>query len=180
MSCLIIVALHSHATVTRKSNYTQDENVLTVYNPPSSLHILFLHLLDRLKELLQPCDINLLAEACKSLMASEAWRINLFSNAFIQSLSKYSNTASLLLYLSFLFTWSDHSILRELVSFNSEAVELLDEFDSLVDPLNTIVSYPICMFSLSMIPTEDSPYTLLAIRCDKELWQCSLQYVFNI
>ena len=31
-----------------------------------------------------------------------------------------------------------------------------------------------------MIPSEDSPYTLLAIRCDKELWQCSLQYVFNI
>ena len=180
MSFLIIVALHGHATVTTKSNYVQDENVLIAYNPPSSLHILFLHLLDRLRELLQPCDINLLAEACRGLMASEAWRIKLFSDTFIQSLRNCNRSASLLQYLSFLFTWSDHSILRVLVGSSHEAVQLLDEFDSLVDPLNTIVSYPICMFSLSMIPSEDSPYTLLVIRCDKELWQCSLQYVFNI
>ena len=129
---------------------------------------------------MQPCDINLLAEACKSLMASEAWGIKLFSNAFIQSIRNCNSSASLLQYLSFLFTWSDHSILRPLVSSSHEAVQLLDEFDSLMDPLNTIVSYPICMFSLSMIPSEDSLYTLLAIRCDKELWQCSLQCVFNI
>ena len=36
------------------------------------------------------------------------------------------------------------------------------------------------MFSPSTLPSEDSPYTILAIRCDKVLWQCSLQYVFNI
>ena len=113
-------------------------------------------------------------------MASEVWRINLFSDDFIQSLSNCSSTVSLLQYLNFLFTWSDHSILRALISSSSEAVRLLDEFDSLMDPLDTIVSYPICVFSLSMIPSEDSPYALLAIRCDKELWQCSLQYVFNI
>ena len=36
------------------------------------------------------------------------------------------------------------------------------------------------MFLPSTLPSEDSPYTILAIRCDKVLWQCSLQYVFNI
>ena len=180
MSFLIIVELRGRATITTKSNYFQDENALIAYNPPSSLHILFLHLLDQLRELLQPCDINLLAEACRGLMASEAWGIKLFSNVFIQSLRNCNSSASLLHCLSFLFTWSDHSILRALVGSSHEAVQLLDEFDSLVDPLNTIVFYPICMFSLSMIPSEDSPYALLAIRCNKELWQCSLQYVFNI
>ena len=178
---MFIIALHDDATVTTKSNYhAQDESTLTVYNQPSSLHILFLYLMDQIKELLQPCDTSMLEEMGKSLMASETRRINLFSDDFMQSLRNCSNSALLLQCLSFLFTWSDHSILRALVSFSSEAVHLLDEFDSLIDPLNTIVSYPICMFSLSMIPSEDSPYTLLAIRCDKELWQCSLQYVFNI
>ena len=96
MSFLLIVALHGQAIVAAKSNYVQDENILTVYNPPSSLHILFLDLMDQIKELLQPCDISLLAEACRGLMASETWRINLFSNAFIQSLGNYRSTASLL------------------------------------------------------------------------------------
>ena len=144
------------------------------------MHILFLDLLDQIKELLQLCDVSLLAETCKNLMASEKYRINLFTDSCMKHLSNYSNTSSMLQYLSFLFSWSDHSILRALVSSSNEAIQLLDEFDSFLDPFNTIVSYPICMFSLSMIPSEDSPCTLLAIRCDKELWQCSLQYVFNI
>ena len=155
-------------------------NPLTIYNPPSSLHILFLDLLDQIKELLQMHDTGLLTETCQSLMASETHGISFFSDSCILKMNNYGSTASLLQYLSFLFTWSDHSILRALVSSSNEAIQLLDEFNSFLDPFNTIVSYPICMFSLSMIPSEDSPYTLLAIRCDKELWQCSLQYVFNV
>ena len=136
--------------------------------------------MDQIKELLQLCDASLLAEACKNLMASEKYRINLFTDSCMKYLSNYSNTSSMLQYLNFLFTWSDHSILRTLASFSNEAIQLLDEFDSFLDPCNVVVSYPICTFSLSMIPSKDSPYTLLAIRCNKELWQCSLQYVFNI
>ena len=168
--------------------YTPDKtslvvkNVPTVYSSPSSLHILFLGLMDQVYELLQWCDAGLLMETCRNLMASESHRINLFSDSYsyINNLSDYTSTASLLRCLSFLFTWSDHSILRALVSCSDEAIELLDKFDSVLDPCNTIVSYPIDTFSLSMIPFKDSPYTILAIRCNRELWQCPLQYVFNI
>ena len=146
-------------------------------NAPSSLHVLFLDLLDQVKEL---CDTSLLVEQCHSLLASETYRINFFSDSYKESLNNFSSSPSLLQYLSFLFTWSDHSILTALINSSRKAVQLLNEFDSLLDPCSIIVSYPVCMFSLSMIPSEDSPYTLLAIRCDKELWQCSLQYVFNI
>ena len=150
------------------------------YNPPSSLHILFWDVIDQVKELLQLYDTSLLVEKCQNLMASESYRINLVSDSYVQNLNNCRSSSSLLQYLSSLFTWSDHSILRALISFSSEAIQLLDEFDSFLDPLDTIVSYPICVFSLSMVPSEDSSYTLLTIRCDKELWQCSLQYVFNI
>ena len=172
--------IESHCHSPHKEPVVLRKSELMAYNPPSSLHILFLDLLDQVKELLQLCDINVLVEKCQNLMASKTHRINLFSNSYLQKLKNYRSSASLLQQLSFLFTWSDHSILRALVSFSNEVVQLLDEFDSFLDPLYTIVSYPICMLSLSMIPSENSSYTLLAIRCDKELWQCSLQYVFNI
>ena len=156
------------------------KNAPTVYSSPSSLHILFLGLMDQVNELLQVYDAGLLTETCRNLMASEPHRISLFSDGYINNLSDYTNAASLLRCLSFLFTWSDHSILRALVSCSSEAIELLDKFNSFLDPFNTVISYPINTFSLSMIPFKDSPYTILAIRCNRELWQCSLQYVFNI
>ena len=181
----LFIALHSD-TVTEPQYYTPDEKSVvlksapTVYSSPSSLHVLFLDLVDQVNELLQWCDAGLLTETCGNLMASETHRINLFSDGYINNLSDCTSAASLLRCLSFLFTWSGHSILRALASCSYEAIQLLDEFDSFLDPFNPIVSFPVDMFSLSMVPFEDSPYTILAIRCNKELWQCSLQYVFNI
>ena len=156
------------------------KSIPTAYNVPSSLHVLFLDVIDQVKELLQWCDTGLLTEVLKNLMASETHKINFFSDSYIANLSNCTNAASVLQYLSYLFTWSDHSILRALVSYSPEAIQLLDEFDCFLDPFSTIVSYPVDVYSLSMAPTEDSPFTLLAIRNDKELWQCSLQDLFNM
>ena len=156
------------------------KNKPTAYSLSSSLHVLFFDVIDQVKELLQWYDTGLLAESLKTLMASETHRINLFPDSYVANLSNYTRAASVLQYLSFLFTWSDHSILRILVSCCPEAIQLLDEFDCFLDPFNAIVSYPIDVFSLSMIPSEDSLFTLLAIRIYMELWQCSLQYVFYV
>ena len=149
-------------------------------NQPSLLHIFFLKVVDQIEEILQLCDLNLVTETCKSLMASEIHKINLFTDTSIDRLRKYNSMVSRLRYLSFLFTWSDHSILRALINFNTKAVNLLDEFVSILDPFNIIVSYPIPDFSQDMIPCETSEYTLLVVMCNRELWQCSLQYVYNV
>jgi len=147
---------------------------------PLLSHIMFLKVIDQIEELLQLCDSSLLIEACKSLMASEACKISLFSNISIKILCKYGDTILILRYLNFLFTWSNHSILKSLISFNNGAMQLLDKFDSLVNSLNIIVSYPIPSFSQDMIPSDTSEYTLLAVRCNRELWQCSFQYTLDI
>ena len=144
------------------------------------MHLLFLKVIDQIEELLQPWDFIWLMDTCKSLMASEIHGISLFPDPHINNLEKYNSTVSLFRYLRFLFTWSDHSILRALTNFNSNTVQLLDEFDSLMDYTHSLVSYPIPDFSQDMIPSETSEYTLLAVVCNKELWQCSLQYVFNV
>ena len=177
--CMCCIALQSPFTIENLQNGPSVVRTITV-NQPASLCTSFLKIIDQIEELLQSYDFNLLTETCKSLMASEIHEICLFTDTCIDNLEKYKSTISLLRYLSFLFTWCDHSILRALINLNSKAVDLLDEFDSLLDPFNIIVSYPIPDFSQDMIPSETSEYTLLAVVCSRELWQCSLQYVFNV
>ena len=141
----------------------------------SSVQFLFLYLIDKMKEV-QQFYKSRLVQHCKGLKASDIHDIDLFSADQIREL----RVSNILLKLSGLFSWNNHSILKSLVSGSSEAVELLDEFKSKLDPLQPITSYPIpCLYS-KMIPTDTSTYTILAVRCDKELYQCTLQYVYDV
>ena len=154
----------------------------SVKNNPSSLHILFLMIIDQIEKLVEPNDFqHLLIEKCKNLMASEIHGIHFFTDTCIKTLSKYDGI-SLFRHLSFLFTWNNHSILKHLIEFNAKAVELLVDFNSTRDCFSNsiITSYPIPHFSIDMVPLKTSDYTILAIRCNSKLWQCTLQYVFNI
>ena len=116
---------------------------------------------------------------CKNLKASDIHSINLFSAHQIDELSGF-NTPSILVVLSPLFTWSNHSILRALVSCCGKAIKLLDEFDSKMDPLQPVTSFPIPCLYCDMIPSDTSTYTILGIRCKIELYESSLQYVYDV
>ena len=148
---------------------------------PSLVHIAFLFLIDQVGELLQLCGVEKLVEKCGSLMASDQQNMKLFSDDQIKRLNECSNTRSLLWSLNCFLTWSNHSILRMLLTESfSKALQLLNEFDSRVDPKQLAESYPIPYFSSDMIPDDASPYTILAIRCDQELYKVTLQYVYNV
>ena len=122
----------------------------------------------------------LLVERCESLMASELHQISLFTNEHIEDLSKCNNTLSVLWKLNMCLTWSSHSILRELVGFSKEAMELIDEFDFRLDISQPIAVCPLPQFSSTMIPTDHRVFTLLAIRCDQELCNYTLENVYNM
>ena len=141
-----------------------------------SVQFLFLHLIDQVCELLQNYRLKII-EQCKSLRASDVHKINLFSEDQIKELTECYN---ILLKLCPLFTWSNHSVLKILAGCSSKALKLLDKFESKLDPLQPITSYPIPCLSSNMIPTDTSTYTILAVRCDKELYQCTLQYVYDV
>ena len=142
----------------------------------SSVDLFFLYLIDQINKLLQIYKLELVQQ-CKSLKASDVYDISLFTADQIKELIESNN---ILIKLSPLFTWSNHFILKALVGCSSEAVKLLDDFGSKLDPLQRITSYPIpCLYS-NMIPTDTSTYTILAVRCDKELYQCTLQYVYDV
>ena len=142
---------------------------------------LFLCLVNQIAKILQSDTLfNELIESCENLKASNVHNIALFSADQIKELSVYSKTSLLLLKLSPHFTWSNHSILRALVSSSNKAVKSLDEFESTIDFLQPITSYPIPCFSADMIPSDASTYTILAVRCKVELYESSLQYVYDV
>ena len=153
----------------------------TLYFKPSLVHIAFLCLLDEINELLQYLDVEALIAQCKNVMACEKENIKLFSDVQLKKLNEYNSSLLILSSLNSFITWNNHSILRVLLSkLSSEAVQLLDKFDSRLDPLLSIASYPIPHFSSGMVPDDTSTHTVLAMRCDQELYNCTLQYVYDM
>ena len=117
---------------------------------------------------------------CKSLMASDIHGIELFSNAQLKELDDRGDNSLLLQSLKFLWTWSDHSVLEALTTSCGDAVKLLAQFDDRLNHSQLIAAYPVPSISPSMAPADDSPYTVLAITCDHLLYQCTLQYIFDM
>ena len=144
----------------------------------STVLVLYFHLIDQLEELLQSYDYGMMMEQCRSLMASDHDDIKLFTNDQMKSFSWYGNAMLLRKLCS--FAWSNHSILRTLVNNCSEAIKLLDKFESNLDPLKPVSCYPIPCLSSNMIPSDTSTYTILAVRCKIELYESSLQYVYDV
>ena len=144
----------------------------------STILVLYFHFIDQLEELLQSYDYGMMMEQCSSLMASDHDDIKLFTSDQMKAFSWYNN--ALLLRKLCLFSWSNCSILRTLVNYCSKAIRLLDKFESYLDPLKPVVCYPIPCLSTDMIPSDTSTCTILAVRCDKELYWYTLQYVFDV
>ena len=111
-------------------------------------------------------------------MASDHNDIKLFTSDQLKTFSQY-NSAMLLRKLCIL-SWSNCSILRTIVSCCNEGIKLLDKFECSLDPSQLIASYPIPLFSADMIPSDTSTYTILAVRCKVELYESSLQYVYDV
>ena len=139
---------------------------------------LFFHLIDQVGELLQSYDYEIMMEQCRSLMGSDHTDIKLFTSDQLKVFSQYNS--AILLRMLCLFTWSNCSILRALVIHSNKAIKLVNNFESNLDRLQLLASYPIPYFSPDMIPSETSTYTILAVRYDKELYQCTLQYVYDV
>ena len=140
----------------------------------------FFQVSDSIIELLASYRLAALVYACVNLMASEKHGVTLFSETQMKMLQKCDNSLLLLQRLYIFFTWSNHSILRVLADQCGEAVNILDKFDCRVNTFESIASYPIPCFSTSMIPTDTSAQTILAIRCDRPLYECTLQSIYNM
>ena len=151
------------------------------YFDPSVVYTEFLYLTDKVRELLQSCEPEVLMETCRNLMASDVHKIHLFSDEYVEELSRYTSVESVMWELTSYSTWSDHSVLRALASSCEGAIKLLDTFDSRLDPMQPLASHdiPSCLVT-SMVPSENSAYILLAVKIDETHIQYSFQFVYDI
>ena len=163
----------------RKRRLSSEPNTIK-YFKCSTVSEEFLQLVDKLNELLKHCDPKKIIEHCSNLMASDVCDIPLFPAEFIKSLQRYNHTPSLLKVLSSFWTWSDHSILRTLLEFDDEALKLLDEYESQLDPLQQLSSYPLPPPAACMTPCDGSTHTVLAVKCAQQYHQCLLKHVFDV
>ena len=150
------------------------------YIDPSSVLLLFFQVSESVVESLGSCHVKVLVDICEKLMASSKHAINYFSGVQLKKFKQSENSPLLLQRLSLFFIWSNHSILRVLAEQCNEAMNILDDFDSRLDYFHLIASYPIPRFSFNMIPVDSSTHTILAIRCDQQLYETTLQYVYDM
>ena len=166
--------------MSRKRPLLQQQSSLSKSFKPSLANRKFLQLTDHLNELMQFCDPKIIVEHCSSLMASDIHNITVFPTEYVKKLKNYNHTPSLLRILSSFWTWSDHSVLRVLLKFDSKAISLLDEYDSQINLVKPLYSYPLPPPSSYMIPNDNSTHTILAIKCAQQYYQCLLKHVFEV
>ena len=163
----------------RKRRLSSEQNAIKSFKC-SSISEKFLKLVERLNELLKHHDPKIIIEHCTNIMASDACDTPLFPAEFIKSLQRYNHTPSLLKVLGSFWTWSDHSILRTLLEFDDEALKLLDEYESQLDPLKQLSSYSLPIPAACMTPCAGSTHTVLAVKCAQQYHQCLLKHVFDV
>jgi len=149
------------------------------YIKPKKVETEFHYVVSHVIELLSCCDPKLLSKCCECIMASERNRTKYFSTDFMKILQQLTTSPACLKILSVYWSWSNHSILLTLAQFSKFALDILLEFDGRVNQFLPLSHYPIPLFDPSMIPSDISEYTILAMRCDDVL-QKSLQLVFDM
>ena len=146
---------------------------------PAAVADEFSYVTEQITGLLKSQDPQVIVAQCGTLIASDlAHSIKFFSDDQIERLKCYKATPLLLQELSHLWSWSNHSMLKDLVGFSEEAIKLLDEFDHHLDPLHPISSYPV----FEIIPTDATLKTTLNVKFAKNVHMAkiTLQDVFDM
>jgi len=130
-------------------------------------------------ESLKSLDPKKLLKHLSLLMASKDPKIPLFTPEFLASLETSTNSSMLLNRLTFQWSWIDHSILEELVSFSHSkaANKLLEKFKSELGQVPFLSSSTVPSPCPKMLPIDGQSRTLLTLTTDVKLLQCTLKYI---
>jgi len=141
----------------------------------------FLDVKFQIEILLKDSCTKSILDQCSYLMASDHHNIPLFSGKIVEMFREETQTSLLIQKLSPYFTWSDHSVLNEIVKacHNPTATEILTQYDNSLDSSQPLLDYPITKPVHQMLPKDNSTHTVLAVQLDLELQQLSLQDVFD-
>ena len=169
--------------ISRKRQLSSEHPAGFKYFKPSLVNAEFLDVKKQLEDRLEAYDAQKMYKESRSLMASQAHNIPLFSDVkYLQSMKECKLAPAILQKISPFVTWSDHSVLTTLVKAcnNPEADTLLQQFNSQVDLSLPITEYPVPQPIPSMAPYDTSTHTVLAVKLNVELSKFSLQQVLEL
>ena len=164
-----------------KASCDDDRKVFLGY---SFINLQFIYLTQQIQTMINPV---LLLDNCKRLMASKTYAIPLLSEDYLKGFSTLIKKPAVLFQaLGIFWTWSDHSILKELLHMgkHTEALNLLEQFDRYLESFKTIPikNFPLPILSPRMIPldTNKHTHTILAIKYKTPFDKCTWQNIFEL
>ena len=143
------------------------------------IDICYLQLFDNLCKLMESCDPGVFIDRCASLMASYNYNIPLFSDELLKELSEYHNVPAMLRYLMCYCTWCDLSIALKLFEIynHPDGVKLLQKFRHMIDFTKPITEYPVHNPDSLLVPSENSPHTIMVTKYEPVNCPLSLKHI---
>ena len=148
----------------------------------SLINLQFIHLTQQIHTKIK--NPALLLENCKRLMASKVYVTPLFKIDYLKGFNAMIEKPAVLFQaLGIFWTWSDHSVLKELLHMgkHTEALSLLDKFDRYSESFKsmTIEKFPLPILSSRMIPLDfnKQAHTILAIKYKIPYRKCTWQNI---
>ena len=157
----------------KMQNFLTDQEEIKQTKVPD-VNIKYLNLVDELCKLMDSCDPKVFTDKCAGLMASEIHNIPLFSDKVLKNLGEYHNVSIMLRYLMCYFTWYDLSVIQQLLETcgYSDGVKLLKKFHLI---FRSFTEHVIPTPHPLMIPSDASPYTIMATQYELEHSPLSLR-----
>ena len=153
-------------------------------NCHSVINLKFICLTQKIQTMVKPL---LLLENCNRLMASKTYSTPLFQKDFLKGFYTITDKPSVLFQaLGIFWTWSDHSILKELLHMGecTEAIALLNKFDQHLGCFKSIPieQFPLPVLSSRMIPvdTKKQAHTILAIKYNNPYNKCTWHNIVKV
>ena len=143
------------------------------------VNIQYLYLIDELCKLMESCDPHVFIDKCAGLMASDIHNIPLFSDKVLKDFGEYHNVSIMLRYLMCYFTWCDLSVVQELLETCGypDGVRLLNNFKHHINCIIPFTEYRIPNSHSLMMPSDPSPYTVMATRYELKHPVLSLRHI---
>ena len=143
------------------------------------VYIHYLCLINNLCKLMESCDPGVFIDKCAILMASYNYNIPLFSDEVLKEFSEYHNVPDMLRYLMCYCTWCDLSVVLKLLEICDypDGVRMLQKFRHMIDYTKPITEYPDSNPDSLMIPSENSPYTVMVTKYEPVNCLLSLKHI---
>ena len=171
--------LKMNISVKGKKQHLLTEHIELKETKLPDVNIQYFYLIDELCKLMESCNPGVFTDKCAGLMASDIHNIPLFSDKVIKDFGKYHNVSIMLRYLMCYFSWCDLSVIQQLLKTCGypDGVRLLNKFKHQIYYTRQFTEYPIPSPHSVMIPSDASPYTVMAIWYKPEHFSLSLRHI---